>query len=500
MVDAFGTAAAFLVNVEKEYERNGERYAFLRWGAGAFDNFRVVPPGTGICHQVNLEYLSQTVWTKKQNGSARRLPRHAGRHRQPHHDGERPRRARLGRRRHRGRGGHARPADLHADPGSGRLPHHRQAERGRDRHRPRAHRHRAAAARGRGRQVRGVLRRRARQSAAGGSRHHRQHGAGIRRDLRLLPHRRRDARLSRRHRPQGPAHRPGRGLCADARPVSRRRHRRPGVHRHARARSWRRRAVDRRAEAAAGPRAAHPRRRRLRRGARQGIRQGGRDGKARDGAGHQFRSRPWRRGDCRHHLLHQHVEPVRHGGCRPARAQRREARPAGQALGEDLARAGIAGGDRLSREGRLAARSRHARLQPRRLWLHHLHRQFRPAAGGNLQDHPRAWARGRLGAVGQSQFRGPRQSRRARQLPRLAAARGGLRARRLGDGRPHHGAARHRCRRRAGLSQGHLAVVEGDRQDRAQGGEEVDVPPPLRQCVRGRQGVAGDRGQGRADL
>jgi aconitate hydratase len=70
MVDAFGNGQAFHTNVEKEYERNGERYAFLRWGAGAFDNFRVVPPGTGICHQVNLEYLSQTVWTKSQNGDA----------------------------------------------------------------------------------------------------------------------------------------------------------------------------------------------------------------------------------------------------------------------------------------------------------------------------------------------------------------------------------------------------------------------------------------------
>jgi aconitate hydratase len=70
MVDAFGTGQAFHTNVEKEYERNGERYAFLRWGAGAFDNFRVVPPGTGICHQVNLEYLSQIVRSKKQNGNA----------------------------------------------------------------------------------------------------------------------------------------------------------------------------------------------------------------------------------------------------------------------------------------------------------------------------------------------------------------------------------------------------------------------------------------------
>jgi len=63
MVDHFGTAKAFGENVEREYERNLERYRFLRWGSGAFDNFRVVPPGTGICHQVNLEYLSQTVWS-----------------------------------------------------------------------------------------------------------------------------------------------------------------------------------------------------------------------------------------------------------------------------------------------------------------------------------------------------------------------------------------------------------------------------------------------------
>ena len=63
MVDAFGTPRAFQLNVEREYERNMERYKFLKWGQGAFDNFRVVPPGTGICHQVNLEYLSQTVLT-----------------------------------------------------------------------------------------------------------------------------------------------------------------------------------------------------------------------------------------------------------------------------------------------------------------------------------------------------------------------------------------------------------------------------------------------------
>ncbi|WP_374275796.1 aconitate hydratase AcnA [Brevundimonas sp.] len=63
MVDHFGTPGAFVQNVEREYERNMERYKFLRWGSSAFNNFRVVPPGTGICHQVNLEHLGQTVWT-----------------------------------------------------------------------------------------------------------------------------------------------------------------------------------------------------------------------------------------------------------------------------------------------------------------------------------------------------------------------------------------------------------------------------------------------------
>ena len=69
MIDEFGNQRAFQMNVDREYERNMERYTFLKWGQSAFDNFRVVPPGTGICHQVNLEYLSQTVWTDKdQNG------------------------------------------------------------------------------------------------------------------------------------------------------------------------------------------------------------------------------------------------------------------------------------------------------------------------------------------------------------------------------------------------------------------------------------------------
>ena len=70
MVDEFGTPRAFQLNVDREYERNIERYQFLKWGQSAFDNFRVVPPGTGICHQVNLEYLAQTVWTDKDPSGA----------------------------------------------------------------------------------------------------------------------------------------------------------------------------------------------------------------------------------------------------------------------------------------------------------------------------------------------------------------------------------------------------------------------------------------------
>jgi aconitate hydratase len=69
IVDYSATGDAFKKNMDLEYERNGERYKFLKWGQKAFKNFRVVPPGTGICHQVNLEYIAQTVWTKEEGGS-----------------------------------------------------------------------------------------------------------------------------------------------------------------------------------------------------------------------------------------------------------------------------------------------------------------------------------------------------------------------------------------------------------------------------------------------
>src|SRR4051812_40916909 len=73
-VDEYGSQAAFLINTEKEFERNVERYVFLRWGQTAFKNFRVVPPGTGICHQVNLEYLGKTVFVSDENGEKTAYP------------------------------------------------------------------------------------------------------------------------------------------------------------------------------------------------------------------------------------------------------------------------------------------------------------------------------------------------------------------------------------------------------------------------------------------
>ena len=108
MIDYYGTPDALDLNMKLEFQRNNERYQFMKWGMQAFDTFKVVPPGIGIVHQVNLEYLARGV---HQQGR-RLLPRHAGRHRQPHDDDQRHRRGRLGRGRHRGRGRHARPAGL----------------------------------------------------------------------------------------------------------------------------------------------------------------------------------------------------------------------------------------------------------------------------------------------------------------------------------------------------------------------------------------------------
>ena len=142
--------------------------------------------------------------------------------------------------------------------------------------------------------------------------------------------------------------------------------------------------------------------------------------------------------------------------------------PDRQAVGEDLAGARLAGGRRISRQVRPAEGSRQARLQSGRLRLHHLHRQFRAAAAGDFQgDQRRRSGRGR-GALGQSQFRRPRERRRARQLSGVAAAGGRLRHRRLDECRSGEGSARRRSEGQEGFSERHLAVEQGNRRVRLQ--------------------------------
>ena len=182
-VDYFGHADSIGLNAELEYQRNRERYIFLRWGQTAFRNFRVVPPETGIVHQVNIEYLARVVCKRSRcRRQDDRVSRHRVRHRLAHDDGQRTRRRRLGRRRHRSRSGDARPAQLDADSGSRRISVVGTVAGRRDGHRPRAHDYGSAPQARRRRQVRRVLRPWSRASDDRGSRDARQHVPRIWRD------------------------------------------------------------------------------------------------------------------------------------------------------------------------------------------------------------------------------------------------------------------------------------------------------------------------------
>ena len=209
---------ALQVNTALEYERNAERYRFLRWGQQAFSNFRVVPPGTGICHQVNLEYLSRVVFTDERRRHA--YPDTRRRHRLAHADGERPRRAGVGSRWHRGRGGHARPADLDARaPGRRPSPHGELPE--------------GTTATDLVLTVAELLRRHGvvgkfvecyGPGVAASARepgHDRQHVAGVRLDGDDLPDRQRNSPLSPPHRPPRGAVRARRGVREDPGAVAR---------------------------------------------------------------------------------------------------------------------------------------------------------------------------------------------------------------------------------------------------------------------------------------
>ena len=127
-VDFFGTAATrWTSNVAIEFQRNRERYEFLRWGQKAFDEFPRRAAGRGHRAPGQPRIPGQGRLPARGRRRAGRLARHAGRHRQPYHDDQRPGRAGLGRGRHRGRGRHARPAAVHARPRGDRLRAHRPA-------------------------------------------------------------------------------------------------------------------------------------------------------------------------------------------------------------------------------------------------------------------------------------------------------------------------------------------------------------------------------------
>ena len=196
-IDNFGNPQAFAANVKMEFERNGERYRFLRWGQDAFENFRLVPPGTGICHQVNLEYLSQVVWTTDEDGKTIAYPDTL-----------------VGTDSHTtmvnglavlgwGVGGIEAEAAMLGQPISMLIPEvvgvrlTGKLREGRDRDRSRADDHADAAPARRRRPLCRILRAGRRRAGARRPRDDRQHGAGIRRDLRLLPDRRRDDPLPR---------------------------------------------------------------------------------------------------------------------------------------------------------------------------------------------------------------------------------------------------------------------------------------------------------------
>ncbi len=158
-VDEYGAANSLQHNNEIEFKRNGERYMFLRWGQTAFSNFKVVPPNTGIVHQVNIERLARVIFADDAGRQEVRLSGHPGRHRLAHHHGQWSGCARLGRRRHRSRGGHARPAGDDADSAGDRIQAHRRTAGRHHGHRSCAHRDRNPAQERRGRQIRRILRR-----------------------------------------------------------------------------------------------------------------------------------------------------------------------------------------------------------------------------------------------------------------------------------------------------------------------------------------------------
>ncbi len=471
IADLFGTADAFERNVEIEYQRNGERYQFLRWGQGAFDDFKVVPPGTGIVHQVNIEYLASVVMTR---------------------DGVAYPDTCVGTDSHTtmvnglgvlgwGVGGIEAEAAMLGQPVSMLIPRVvgfkltgeiQPGVTATDVVLTVTEMLRKHGVVGKFVEFYGEGRGR---GAVGQPRHPGQHEPRIRFHRSDFPDRRRDHRLPEVHRPQAdeqlalveayakeqgmwhdPKHEPAfseyleldlsevvpsiagpkrpqdRIALSEAKSTFRKtipnyvgddpdkqdyskldedgRRDVPGQRpRPSGERPRRRRAPVHSAAAHAKGRVSNP-------------------VPVKSDELRRIRARPRRGGDRRDHVVHQHLQPRGDAGRGAAGPQRRREGTGLQAVGENHDGAGLAGGQRLLRQGRPVAVSGEAGLLSGRLRLHHLHRQLRPAARRDLEGRQRQRPFGDRGAVRQPELRGPHQPRREDELPGLAAAGDRLRA------------------------------------------------------------------------
>ena len=528
-VDEFATRLAFARNVELEFERNRERYAFLRWGQGAFADFKVVPPGTGIVHQVNLEYLARVVESRDGRAFPDTLVGTDSHTTMVNGLGV------LG----WGVGGIEAEAAMLGEALSMLVPQvvgfrlTGELPGGSDGDRPRPDRHRDPAPDGRGREVRRVLRAGARRAPARRPRDHREHVARVRRHLRLLPGGRRDAPVPAADRAPGRAGRARRGVL-QGEPALARGRRAPDLLPGRRARPRHGRAEPGRSAPPAGPRSAargegglparaarlrrrlrkrtgrgrrrelprlrpararraRPRGRRLRaRSGRRGRGGGGRTGRrARRARRPRVRAPARQRRDRRDHELHEHLQSAGDGRGRAAGEEGGRARARAKAVGEVEPGAGIAGRHRLLRAGGADPLPGGPRLPHGRLRLHDLHRELRAAPGGDLRrDHGQRPRRLRR-PVRKPQLRGADPPRGEGELPRLTAARGRLRARRPDGHRPRHGADRARSRRCRGLPARPVALLRRDRRDDRRDRLRRALPGPLRRRLHRRRDLAG---------
>ena len=452
MVDRFGNDAAFDENVAIEMERNRERYRFLRWGANAFDNFRVVPPGTGICHQVNLEYLAQTVWTKTEDGRTVAYPDTL-----------------VGTDSHTtmvnglgvlgwGVGGIEAEAAMLGQPISMLVPEVVGFEL------TRALRDGITAT--------DLVLRVVEMLRAHGvvGKFVEFHGEGL--DHLPLADRATIANMA-----------PEYGATCGFFPVDAETIRylklsgRPAqtvalVEAYAKAQGmWRDPGVQAVYSsdlsldlATIRPALAGPKRPQDRvdiadmsRAFDDALQLSGRHGADTrvPGQRHRSRSRPRRRRDRRHHVLYQHIEPGGHARCRFGSPEGCRPGLARQAMGENVARTRFQGGDGIPRRHGSTGLSGPHRVQLGRLWLHDLHRQLRAAPGRYLRGDTRRRSGRVLGPLREPQFRRPRAPGSAHQLAGVATLGGRLRHRgdhtnqsrvrsaRTGSGRQRCLSARH---------------------------------------------------------